>query len=543
MSTLSAPPHRLRKLLGDGSISPRKAFWSAFVAFFAISGLWAVNNPLMASVDEPAHMIKAASVVLGSEDVSTDGDVTGVGLVEVPLLYNAIATFANCLAFQTDVTASCQPEISGDTDQIVSVMTSAVNYNPLYYAVVGLPALLPGEGGEYTAYLMRLINALVSSAVLALAVRTIAEMPRRRWMALGLLVPLTPTFINLTGSINPQSFEVTGSVLLWVTLLALLRTPDPDLLGRRVVRLVIATTLVAHARGLGPFFVVLVLLLCIGTSPWKNLVSLVRQRKAQIGIALCVISCALATAWILFGNALPDRAVGSGISDRDTFLYSAGNTSYYLNQLVAALGWLDVPFPVWFYMVYAAVVGVMMFLGWSAGAWRDRLGIVVIAVLILAMPIAIQVAQAPTIGWFWQGRYIFPVAIGLSFVCALAIEKRPSALDVRTTRNLVTTAALVLVGLQVAALVFNLHRYINGGHGGWFKLDAESWLPPVNLVVLLVTYAAAWLAFAVIALRATTPREARPADEIVSSPPTSELPSEDSPLVQGADARPVPGAS
>ncbi|GAA3212770.1 DUF2142 domain-containing protein [Oerskovia jenensis] len=543
MSSLSATLRRRRGLVGDGRMSPRKAFWSSFLAFFVISGLWAVNNPLMASVDEPAHMIKAASVVLGSEDVSTDGGVTGIGLVEIPLLYNTIATFANCLAFQPEATASCQPEITGDIEQIATIPTSAVNYNPLYYAVVGLPALIPDDGGEYTAYLMRLINALVSSAVLALAVRTIAEMPRRRWMALGLLLPLTPTFINLTGSINPQSFEVTGSVLLWVTLLALLRAPDPGVLARRATRLVIATTLVAHARGLGPFFVVLIVLLCVGTSPWKNLVALVRQRSAQIAIVLCVLSCALATAWILFGNALPDRAVGSGISDRDTFLHSAGNTSYYLNQLVAALGWLDVAFPTWFYMVYAALVGLMMFLGWAAGSWRDRLGIVVVSALVLTLPIVIQVAQAPTIGWFWQGRYIFPVAIGLTFLCALAIERRPRALDERMTRNLVTTTAVVLVGLQVAALVFNLHRYINGGNGGWFKLDAESWLPPVNLVVLLITYAAAWVAFAVIALRAATPREARPADEVVSSPTTSDLPPEGAPLVQSADPRTAPGGS
>ncbi|MEO5832402.1 MAG: hypothetical protein ABIR83_03405, partial [Nakamurella sp.] len=44
---------------------PRRAYWASFVLLGLVTGLWSLASPLMAGLDEPAHLIKAASVVRG----------------------------------------------------------------------------------------------------------------------------------------------------------------------------------------------------------------------------------------------------------------------------------------------------------------------------------------------------------------------------------------------------------------------------------------------------------------------------------------------
>lgn len=500
-STPAPTPRWIVKVATSSKTSARRAFWLSFVAFFAVSGLWALSNPLMASVDEPAHTIKAAATVLGAPDTSADGSTTGIGTVEVPRLYSQLALYPNCFAFKSDTTAACQPDLSGDLESLTPTVTSAINYNPLYYAAVGLPALLPG-GGEHTVYLMRLVNALLASAVLALAVRTVAEMPRRRWLALGVLLPLTPTFVNLTGSVNPQSIEVTGALLLWVALLAALRAPDPGLLDRRMFRMVLGALLVSNSRGLGPLFVVLIVLVALAASRWSDVVALVRNRRSWWAIALSILACAVATAWILGADALP-VGPGTGIPFNDAVYFTLGNTSAYLQQLISALGWLDVGVPIWLYMMMMSLVALVVLLGWSMGSRRDRLVVLGTAVLVFVIPVAIQAVQAASIGYFWQGRYIFPLAIGLVVLACFAVRHRAEALPGWLSVNLITTTASLFAIGNVVAFGINLHRYVNGADGGWFSTDANSWVPLLPPLVLVLLYAMAWAFLTAVVLRST----------------------------------------
>lgn len=499
---LPRTPRWLSRTMTSATSGPRWAFWYSFVAFFLVSGIWALSNPIMASVDEPAHTVKAAAAVRGAEDLSEDGALTGIGTVIVPRLYGQLNDSPSCFAFQPDQPASCQPEIAGDLSAPVEAETSAINYNPLYYVAVGLPSLLPG-GGEHTLYLMRLVSALIASAVLALTVRTVVEMPRHRWMALAVLLPVTPTFVNLLGSLNPQSIEVTGSMLLWAALLAALRAPDPDLLTRRMIRVVLATVLVANARGLGPLFVALIVVLAACSSPGRNLVRLLTNRRSWWAVAASIAVCIVATLWILSSGALPDRETGTGILARDALYFTLGNTSAYLQQLISALGWLDVGVPVWLYMMMMSVVALVIFLGWSMGTLRDRIMLLATAGLVFAVPVAIQVVQSATLGYFWQGRYIFPLAVGLVLLACFAIRSRETALPGWFSVNVIVTAASTFAIGNVVAFTINLHRYVNGADGSWWELGPDAWNPLLPAPVLVVLYTAAWLFLVVVVVRAT----------------------------------------
>ncbi|WP_125774454.1 DUF2142 domain-containing protein [Antribacter gilvus] len=484
-----------------GRSTPRGAFWLSFVAFLLVASAWALSNPLMASVDEPAHVIKAAATVRAAPDTAGTADETGIGTVVLPNLYAQLALYPNCFAFHSEQPASCQQDLSGDLDAPTPTTTSAYNYNPMYYAVVGLPSLLPVDG-EWIVYAMRLVNALVSALVLALAVRTVAELPRRRWLGLGLLLAVTPTFVNLLGSVNPQSIEAVGSVLLWTSLLALLWNPDRDLTGRRLVRLVLATALVSNARGLGPFFVALIVVIALMTVPWASVRNLFADRRAWWGLTGGVVVTALATAWIVGGDALPEGP-GTGVGRRDALVASVRATSDWAKQIVAALGWLDVSVPDLLYFTAAAAIGLPLVFAVSIGTWRDRITLLALVGLVFAVPVAIQTLQYPSIGYFWQGRYVFPLSIGALVLVGFVLDHRDDFLP-DPVRSRVVAILAHLVGLiNVVAFAFNLHRYVNGVDGGWFSLDARSWVPLAHPLVLLGVYAAVWFVAVTVVLRAT----------------------------------------
>ncbi|KRD47477.1 hypothetical protein ASE27_03925 [Oerskovia sp. Root918] len=490
----------LRLVTPSGSLTPRAAFWWAFAAYFLVSSLWAISNPIMASADEPSHVVKAAATVRGAEDISPDGASTGTGWVELPSLYAQLARYADCIMFQSGASASCQPTLEGDLSAPQEIDSSAINYNPAYYAVVGLPALLPG-GGEHTLYLMRLMNALVCAAIMGLAARTVAELPRRRWLGLALLLPLTPTFVNLTGAVNPQSFEVTGAVLLWLSCLAIVRHPAPDLLNRRIVRIVLATALVALPRSLGPLWVALIVVMVVVSTGWRPVVDAVRHRKAIWGIAACVAICAAASFWILNANAVPQGPGGPGITQREAILRTLGDTSTYLHQMLAALGWLDVPIPGWLHMTLAGTILTVAILAWAVGLNRDKIAIAASAVLVVLIPIAAQVPLVEDVGYYWQGRYTFPIAFGVILLAVFALAERSDGLPPWFVRRTTWTIGLLFAVANISVFVVNLHRYVNGAWGGWFKTDAASWTPPLPILVLVVAYGVAWFALVVVAQR------------------------------------------
>ena len=515
MTATDLTPRWITKVMTSRQYRPRRTFWLAFVAFFAVSGVWALSNPLMASVDEPAHVIKAAATVRGAQDLSDDGADTGIGLVELPQLYLQLETYPNCFAFDPESSAACQQVLSGDVEATTLVKTSAINYNPLYYALVGWPSLLPG--GEHTVYMMRLVNAVFVSGLLAFAVRLIAGLPKRRWIGLALLLPLTPTFVNLLGSVNPQSFEVAGAVLLWVSLLALLRSPDHTQTGLRLLGVVIATIPLANARSLGPLMVVIILALCVLSAPWSRTLDVFKDRRSWPSAAICVLACVVSLAWTMSQDALPEGAGDRGLLLRDMLLHTLGLTSAYVQQMFFALGWLDVPVPMWTVFMLISCMGLLAFAGWALGAFRDRLVLALSAGIVFALPIVSHVVQADKIGYFWQGRYAFPIAIGVSLLAGFAVSQREGLIPDWVSLNLVSTVGLTFAGLHGVAFWANLHRYAVGASGGWVLRQPLPWLPvPAALLVLL--YGAAWCALVIVVLRATTPQTD---DDAISTRPVT----------------------
>lgn len=92
---------------------------------------------------------------------------------------------------------------AGDPDEVVEGRTSAGNYNPVYYALTGLPSL--ATSGSAAVYGMRLVNSLLSCVFLALAFAALSQMRQRKWAMVATVVSVTPVVLFLNGAVNPNA--------------------------------------------------------------------------------------------------------------------------------------------------------------------------------------------------------------------------------------------------------------------------------------------------------------------------------------------------
>jgi hypothetical protein len=173
-----------------------------------LSSAWTFATPLMGVPDEPAHVIKAAAVVRGELTGRDMPDGGAFQLVTVPAGIGYYDTFG-CFAQKKEITPSCVAAFAGDRSEPVAARTSAGNYNPLYYAIVGLPSLV--HHGAGAVYGMRLISALLSCLFLASAFSALSRLPRRKWAMTATAAAMTPMVLFLNGAVNPNSLEYATS--------------------------------------------------------------------------------------------------------------------------------------------------------------------------------------------------------------------------------------------------------------------------------------------------------------------------------------------
>jgi peptidoglycan/LPS O-acetylase OafA/YrhL len=112
-----------------------------------------------------------------------------------------------------------------------------------------------------------------------------------------------------------------------------------------------------------------------------------------------------------------------------------------------------------------------------------------LAVGVLVVPVALEARSISDVGYFWQGRYTLPLAVGVPLV--LAAGSRASARRPLLALLLTVLAACHLVGYVVA-----LGRYTVGTGNGLGLVD-EQWAPPLPALVLATAFALTLVAGAV----------------------------------------------
>ncbi|MBW0254616.1 DUF2142 domain-containing protein [Cellulomonas sp. PS-H5] len=486
-----------------------KVFWGWWAVLFVLSSLWAVANPLMASPDEPAHTVKAASVVRGQ---LTGPDTTGGTSVDVPYFYRFVTAYPTCYMFVPDEPAGCDLTPTEDLDEPSDAVTPAGRYNPLYYAVVGLPSLLPA--GDPVLYGMRILSAAFTTFFVALGLRALAQTGPPTWAVPGVAGALTPMIVFLTSTVNPAAIEITAAFALWCQLLALLRHPDPALVRSRMWWIALSTAFFVNARGLSLLYCAILVAAVLLISPWRSFVEVVRRRASWPPLAAIVLSCLAAAAWVVGTNSLGS---GAAVNHPDMTFPNAARLSVYawdgfVLNMVGQFGWMDTPLEGWVLMAYAAGAAFVVLVALAVGTWRERAVIGLVAAATYVVPVVIHASQAHYLGFIWQGRYILPVAIGVPLLAAFVVHRRSREVPVawlagvqRLGVSLAVVLGSLLAVVQLVAFAQNLHRYVNGDDGGWFSLAPDAWLPPLPLpllALLAVVAAAAFGAAVVLTARA-----------------------------------------
>ena len=468
-----------------------RALGISWVLLSLLAGLWSFATPIGAAPDEPAHLIKAASVVRGQfiGEHSAQGEV-----VQVPQ-YIAFTHAQTCFAFKENITADCMAKVPGDPATLVDATTTAGLYNPTYYLLVGWPSLIVHD--SCGIYLMRIVSGIAVSLLLAFGFALISSWRRPTIPLIGFATAITPMVIFLNGTINPNSMEIAATLAAFVALLTIIREPDDGKLAGRATIVIVAAALAANMRGLSLLWLAIALISPFLLVSKTRILELLRTWSVRVAIALVAAAAAAAGIWLLttnsLGAALDTPTLATHVPGLGTpcflgFVWTLLSTFRYAQGIVGIFGWLDTPAPPEVYFVWAVLAGGSAFLALVLLRGKALLFAVTLIVSVLLLPPLLQGIYITGGGVIWQGRYILPL-----FVCAIVAVT--AGLSDRVTLARWSQNRLLLLTLsawaiaQFMSFATALRRYTVGLDKGWQQLLAPAWIPPGGVIPLLIAFA------------------------------------------------------
>jgi hypothetical protein len=478
-------------------------FWWPLLVIFSMSSGWALASPISSVPDEPAHIVKAAAVVRGEMVGAQSGEGGPLLAVQVPRF---IEHTNQITCFVRDVTATpkCSPPIPGDPDELVTGLTTAGLYNPLYYAAVGWPSLF--LGGFKAVYGMRIVSALLTSIFLALAFSALSQLPRHKWAVMTLSAAITPMTVFLNGSVNPNSLEFGTTAAIAANLLLLLKG---SLQGRALVVPVIVTTLAAallansKALSLLWLLVVVVVVLILGTASEIN--TLLRRPVVWAGAAVIGMSCAFALWWVASHNSLASKPFdGAGLGFDAGAEIMLDKTFLFMRGYIGVFGWLELEAPtgvmaLWMALFFSVALGGIIY-----GKGRYRVATIFISAALLMLPILLQAVIITDQGMVWQGRYILAIFVPCLMIAGLALDNANPRLWPTAALPALNCLVVLLAVCHLVTFIWVLRRYVTGLALDirWAEMiDSPQWQPPTGSLTVLAAFAAATVLGALLLLR------------------------------------------
>ncbi|WP_165906080.1 DUF2142 domain-containing protein [Agromyces badenianii] len=471
--------------------------WLVFAISWMLLGVlsvgWAVTTPVSASPDEPAHMVKAASVARGQ----LVGDWSELGqVVQVPL-YIAYTHSRTCTAFEPGRSADCQVEIGGDTSGLVDSTTTAGLYNPVYYGLIGWPTLFIGDVSG--VYVMRIVSAVLASLFLAFAACVAFTLRRRSTPLAALAIGSPPMLFFLSGAVNPNAVETTATIAAFAAMMAIVRQPDRTLLPERSLILMASAAVAVNTRAVSPLWVLIALVIPLVLAGWPRVRELARSRWVQASIVVVAVATGFAVFWTVHSATLPGQRLenfqeypGAGTSPVSGFIHMVRELLGYSQAMVGNFGWLDTPAPLVVYFIWAVLSGALIFGAISILRGRSLVAAIALIAAFVVVPAAIQGVYVTNGGYIWQGRYNLALFAILCYGLGQLIAERLSESNTQLKRR---ALALVWVGWAYAQLVcfaIALQRYAVGADGTWGQVirDPDWTAPGGNLTWLILATAA-----------------------------------------------------
>ncbi len=455
---------------------------------------------MSSSPDEPDHIVKAEATVHGELTGGSPSKYPGKTYVEVPADVSVPGGDISCFAFHANVSAACVPaQHVSSSRALVPKLTGVGAYNPLYYAIVGVPSLF--LAGNKAWFAMRLVSALLNSFFIGILFFAAVQLRRAPAFLAWTAIALTPEAMYLSGMVNPNSTEIVGCAALAALAWLVVSDPTRHRLAERMTLIAIAGVLVGNTRALSPLYVFLILLAVVISFPFRGSADLLRRRSVLVGLAVGVAGMIVAALWTLFISApagfIPTSTPHDGFGK--AFITTLTNTTDFGRMMVGRTGWLDTSLPGAVYIGWAAITGFVVMAVVIAGFKRRSFGAFLLMVAVVLVPPIVQAPSVKTFGYIWQGRYTLPVYVAMILIAGIAAERYVlRRLDAPRIVAIVTAATGVG---QLTAWVVTYRRYATGITAPWRDLlHATPWAPPggpipVTVIFLLGTVGTCVLSF------------------------------------------------
>jgi hypothetical protein len=466
---------------------PILKIWLKFLlVVLPLTVVWALANPMFASPDEPAHMVRAQGIVGGDskEPYVTDG-IPGDQVI--------------CMAFKWDTTADCMNLAWGTDGEIQGSPTDT--YPPLFHAVAGIPSL--AFDGLKGAYIMRLWMAFVCSSMIALAATLLWFRRQHIWSIGGLIAAVTPMVVFTSATVNPSGITSALASLIWAGGLNITKPTETTNLRLSRWTFIASVILFPLLRRDALAWEIVVLAILATTISLKRLNELKRDRL-MLG-ALVALMANMVFVWFTWSGTATDSFVSNSASHGGGS-WASGLGSLYTKilEMTGWFGWLDSPMTSESSVLLLCLLFLVISLAMTGGQRDLARTVAITLVALLSAPVLIGTVRYPYV----QGRYLLPLWIGCMLVAgqALAESELPKLFLQRIFKMFIGLMAII----QFFAFAQNLRRYAVGRTGSWKFFQHSNWHPPMmsNLVALLLMAVA--LSISLISVRSICRTESSP---------------------------------
>ncbi len=464
-------------------------WWASFAIFAALGFAWIFATPIYAAPDEPAHIVRAASVGRGEllgRKPPPERLIPPIGDAAVEVTAPAIYAGVNvtCFIWNKNASADCM-HMDGPRNEI-KVDTWVGHHNPAYYLPVGFISRIvrPGVG---QIYLMRAIGMLAIAALLASCLETLKRLSVPTWAGSGFAIAISPMVLFLASTVSPSGIEIGAAVGVWVNG-AVLAKEAPETVDRKLIdRLGIAMAALVLSRALSPLWVGVIGLILLILTTRSGLLALAKARRVWVWGGVLAVCGSIQLWWFVYADPL-SYFVGTPATGPTSELLekSFGKSGEILREMVGIFGWLDTRAPGITFFIWVLALGGIAVLALALASKRFVWALLAATAATVILPVIIEVAGAGEAGLIWQGRYSLPLAVGVPLLAGIGVASSTRSLDV--SRRLAWVIAVALAVAQSLAFTQALRRYAVGADGPLWFFSSARWEPPVPALLLVGGY-------------------------------------------------------
>jgi hypothetical protein len=497
------------------------AVLSFFLYVTCLTFSWVLMQPPYSVADEPAHTIKAVASAYGQFDRPQVIGQFGYGAYsyDVPKVFTSI-WHSTCYNDDTRTTAACIGDFPPGTELVGTTSTAGPN-PPTYYVAIGwLGRLFPSQTGFY---LMRFLGAFLFCLTLTFtfALQFFKSKSRNAWVSLLML--LTPAVSSFSAVINPFAYEIAAAALFWTSAFLLTDKSRSNRKAKQLwASLIISAVFFSCIRPAAFVWISVVMFFVIVSVPGNITRQLNFQDKKMrsiLGIAFNAVVISLALSYRTQTDLVVDPTntiapmVGAGGGMLSNMVISYERLGSFFIQLFGYFGWTSfyppVAVPILFVTAVVMSIGIM-----RISTWRLRSGLAALIAFVYFGPVVLEGARASSLGFFYQGRYILPVAIGIPiYIWLRGEERRPNRYTLLLTRTIVGLSA----GSSIFAANYVARRFVSGTDGRIMWFFDVKWNPPGGAYTTLSLLVGAIIGACLLTAIVVSDYESKPQMDLVDS--------------------------